>query len=353
MSAIPAAGLVAGCPPDHAGTDLDFNVGGPPTPLVTAGEPIFLSEFICDGIPGRAGSHAPTVAALPDGELLAAWYSYVGPGELDGADIYVSRKAAGARDWTTPTLLIDRPEAVGNPVLYAEGERGWLFYAVVPGTGWSTAHVEVQRSYDGGQTWSSPSTLPGPLGTNVRFPPVRLGDGTLLLPAYNDLLPRSLFFASADGDHWTLRSELTTGPVRAVLQPSFAVLDDGRLLTVMRNGGGGWLWAAQSVDNGRTWRASAASGFPNPDSPAALLRPASGNLILVFNDSATLRRPLAVAVSADEGVTWHPPRVLVDGDGEYAYPSAVQTPDGLIHVVYSHDRERIGHLVFNEAWLAD
>lgn len=347
-----AAALVAGCPADHAGTDLNFNVGGPATPLVTAGEPIFLSEFIFDAIPGRAGSHAPTIAALPDGELLAAWYSYAGPGELDGADICVSRKAAGADNWSAPALLIDRPEAVGNPVLYAESEHVWLFYAVVPGTGWSTAHVEVRRSHDGGQTWSSPRTLPGPLGTNVRFPPRRLGDGTLLLPAYNDLLPRSLFFASADGDHWTPRSELTTGPVHANLQPSVVALGDGRLLTVMRNGGGGGLWVAQSGDDGRSWKVSAVSGFPNPDSPAALLRPASGNLILVFNDSATLRRPLSVAISADEGVTWHPPRVLVDGDGEYAYPSAVQTTDGRIHVVYSHDRQRIGHVAFNEAWLA-
>lgn len=353
MSAVLAAGLVAGCPPDHAGTDLHFNVGGTPTPLVTAGEPIFVSEFIFDRIQGRAGSHAPTITVLPDGELLAAWYSYVGRSELEGADIYVSRKAAGGDDWSAPALLIERPEAVGNPVLYAEGARVWLFYAVVPGAGWSTAHVEVQRSYDGGQTWSAPRTLPGPLGTNVRFPPARSGDGTLLLPAYSDLLPRSLFFASADGDNWTLRGELTTGPVHANLQPSLAALADGRLLTVMRDGGGGWLWIAQSMDHGRSWKASADSGFPNPDSPAALLSLASGNLILIFNDSATLRRPLAVAISADEGVTWHPPRVLVDGDGEYAYPSAVQTPDGLIHVVYSHDRQRIGCVAFNEAWLAD
>ncbi|MEW6199682.1 MAG: sialidase family protein [Planctomycetota bacterium] len=346
--------LLNGCPPDHTATDVNFNVGGTPTPLVTAGEPVLLSEFIFNGIPGRAGNHAPTVAALPDGELLAAWYSYVGPGELDGADVCLSRKPAGAVHWTTPTLLIDRPEAVGNPVLYAEGEQLWLFHAVVPGTGWSSAHVEVQRSDDGGQTWSSPRTLPGPLGTNVRFPPARLSNGTLLLPAYSDLLPRSLFFATTDDDYWTLRSELATRPPHANLQPSLAVLNDGRLLAVMRNGGGGWLWASLSTNGGRSWATPADSGFPNPNSPAALLRLASGNLILIFNDSATLRRPLSAAVSADGGVTWHPPRVLVDGDdGEHAYPSAVQAPDGWIHVVYSHDRQRIGHVTFNGAWLAD
>ena len=344
--------LLSGCPRWDAGTDLHFNVGGPPTPLVTTGEPIVVSEFIFDAIPGRAGSHAPTIAALPDGELLAAWYSYTGPGELDGADIYVARKAAGGDDWSAPALLIDRPEAVGNPVLYAEGSLVRLFYAVVPDAGWSTAHVEVQRSFDGGQTWSSPRTLPGPLGTNVRFPPVRLSDAALVLPAYSDLLPRSLFFASADGDMWRQRGEIVTVPAHANLQPALAKLADGRLLSVMRNGGAGRLWVTQSHDEGRTWAAPADSGFPNPNSPAALLRLAGGNLVLFFNSSATLRRPLSVSISADEGATWHPPRVLVDGDGEYAYPSAVQTPDGLIHVVYSHDRERIGHLAFNEAWLA-
>jgi predicted neuraminidase len=121
----------------------------------------------------------------------------------------------------------------------------------------------------------------------------------------------------------------------------------------MRNKGRGWLWVSASDDDGRTWVPPFDGRLPNSDSPTALLHLASGHLVLVYNDSITDRRPLSATISADEGVTWYPPRVLVDGDGAYAYPSAVQTPDGLVHIVYSHDRAWIGDITVNEGWIAD
>jgi predicted neuraminidase len=342
--------VLGGCPSPVADITLEFNIGGAPTPVVTSDNPVFVSEPVFDSIPGKIGSHAPTIAAFPDGELLAAWYSYSGPGELAGSAIYTARRPADHKAWEEPELHIDRLEGDGNPVLYCEGDEVWLFQAVVPG-GWSTAHIAVQRSLDRGHTWTAPRTIPGPLGANVRFPPVRLTDQTLLLPAYDDLLKRSLFFASSDGEHWMLRARLATSPPHQSLQPSTAVLASGRLLAVLRNAGGGWLWVTASDDNGRSWARPADSGFPNPGSATALLRLANGHLFLVYNDSPTARRPLSATLSADEGLTWYPAQVLADGDGAYAYPSAVQTADGLIHVVYSHDRERIVHLTLNEAWL--
>jgi predicted neuraminidase len=119
----------------------------------------------------------------------------------------------------------------------------------------------------------------------------------------------------------------------------------------MRNGGHGWLWVTASDDGGHSWQAPADSGFPNPGSATALLGFADGHLLLIYNDSNVARRPLSASISGDEGVTWYPPRVLVDGDGAYAYPAAVQTPDGLIHVVYSHNRERVVQVTLNEAWI--
>lgn len=262
----------------------------------------------------------------------------------------MSNRPAGGEQWDPPWLHIDRPHGEGNPVLYAEGDQVWLFQAVVPG-GWSTAHIEVQRSADRGENWSSPRVIDGPLGANVRFPPVRTAGGTLLLPAYDDLWQRSLFFVSADGDSWSLTSAVFTAGPHSNLQPSLTPLENGRLLAVMRNGGGDWLWVMASDDQGRSWAPPQDSGFANPGSPASLLSLHSGNLALIFNDDRHRRTPLSISLSSDAGLTWIPPRVLVDGDGAYAYPAAVQTPDGLIHVVYSHDREWIQHIRLNEAWV--
>lgn len=316
-------------------------------------EPVIGRVTLADAGDGEQGCHAPTITALSTGDLLAAWYAYDGPGELDGADIHVARRLRDSEAWSTPELVIDRREAVGNPVLYSEGEEVWLFFAVVPGSGWSTSRIEFVRSPDGGHTWGEPEVVAGPLGANVKYPPVRLESGELLLPAYSDLIVRSLFYVSTDGERWLLRSDLSTPAPHANLQPAVVQLADGRLLSVMRNAGGGWLWWAVSDDGGRRWSQPMDSGFPNPGSPAALARLRSGNLALVFNDSEAERRPLSITISADEGQTWHPPRVLADGPGELAYPAITQTPDGVVHIVYSHDRERIEHLALNEAWIVD
>lgn len=321
-------------------------------PIVVSGPPIFRERPIFDEILGRVGHHSATITAFSDGELMAAWYSYSGPGELDGSAIYTARQSAGSRQWEAPRLHIDRDVSDGNPVLYSEAESVWLFQAVVP-FGWSTAHIEVQRSSDRGKTWTSPQTIAGPFGSNVRYPPLRLEDGRLLLPAYDDLLQRALFFASVDGVTWELTSivggELTQRPI----QPSVVQLDDGRLLSVMRNSGGDWLWIMASGDGGRSWSRPADSGFPNPGSPAAFLKLASGNLMLVYNDSRTERRPLCVALSANGGLTWLHHRILIDGEENYSYPSVTQSSDGLIHIVYSLARRRIQHVTINEAWIVE
>ena len=332
--------------------DLAFNqpLTGKPDATSVAGTPLFAKESIFDNIPTKHGHHAATITAFADGELLAAWYSYPGTDELPGSAIFMSRRPAGSDQWQTPHVHIDRDAGDGNPVLYSEGDAVWLFQAVVP-FGWSTAHIEMQRSSDRGHTWTSPIEIAGPLGANTRFTPLKLKDGSLILPAYDDLLQRTLFFSSPDGEDWTLLSIVATAGDHHPIQPAITDLDDGRLLAVMRNTGQDWLWVMASDDNGQHWSKPIDSGFPNPASPAALLKLRSGDLILIYNDSPRDRRPLSVALSQDEGRTWPFRRVLADGEETYSYPSAVQSPDGLIHVVYSLARRRIQHLTLNEAWI--
>ncbi len=298
---------------------------------------------IFDHIADKSGSHAPTIAALGDGTLIVAWYAYDGPHELRGADIYVSRREPHDETWSRPNAVVDRRESVGNPVLFAEGTRLWLFFAVVPG-GWSTARIEFVTSNDAGVTWSAPAVLSSRLGSNVRYPPVRLESGALLLPAYDDLLQRSLFFVSEDdGTRWSLRSELAS-PTRPGIQPAMVQRDDGTLLAVLRAVGGGTkLVSAESSDEGRSWRVWSDSGLFNPGSPAALTRIGPQELALVYNDSPAKRNPLSIVVSNDDGRTWAPPKVLVDAAGAHSYPATAVTADAL-HVVYSHDRRWIGYV---------
>jgi len=75
----------------------------------------------------------------------------------------------------------------------------------------------------------------------------------------------------------------------------------------------------------------------------------SGHLLFVFNNSFDDRTPLTAAISTDNGKTFPHRRNLATGDGDFAYPTAIQTTDGQIHVTYTSDeRTVVRHAVFSE-----
>jgi predicted neuraminidase len=44
---------------------------------------------------------------------------------------------------------------------------------------------------------------------------------------------------------------------------------------------------------------------------------------------------------------------LESGPGEFSYPSIIQAQDGLLHIVYTHRRTTIQHVVLDEAWIEE
>lgn len=61
----------------------------------------------------------------------------------------------------------------------------------------------------------------------------------------------------------------------------------------------------------------------------------------------------------DGGKTWPHQRLVQHGDSnadsakgtEFSYPSVLQTPDGMIHLMYTYDRETIKYKTFNVSWI--
>lgn len=304
-------------------------------------------QAIFESIPNRTGHHAATIAAFDDGELIAAWYSYDGPNELDNAAIFTARLAPTDSNWSSPQIIDGLPSPVGNPVLFVDGERTLLFFAHAP-LGWSTSSVWQCESADRGTTWSSPTNLDGPPGANVRNPPIRLDDSALLLPAYSDFWLNGFFFRSTDnGETWTTGAAISVDE-NNLLQPAVVAMNSAdELLTVARNRGGGRIWSARSNDGGECWTAASQTAFPNPDSAVALIKLTDGRLVMAYNDSDTARTPLVIAVSADDGATWSKRVMIADGEGNFSYPAMAQSPDGMLHLLYTENRERIVHVMVN------
>ena len=91
-------------------------------------------------------------------------------------------------------------------------------------------------------------------------------------------------------------------------------------------------------------------GFPNPNAAVDLLRLRNGHLMFVYNDSPNDRTPLRVAISTDGGKTWPHRRDIATGPGDFAYPTAIQTKDGRIHVTFTSDeRTVIRRAIFPES----
>lgn len=77
---------------------------------------------------------------------------------------------------------------------------------------------------------------------------------------------------------------------------------------------------------------------------------ASGNLLFVYNHSMDERTPLRAVLSEDGGKSWPRQLDIATGEGSFAYPTAIQTMDGTIHVTYTSDeRTTIRHATFEEA----
>ena len=135
-------------------------------------------------------------------------------------------------------------------------------------------------------------------------------------------------------------------------------LRENFLIAYCRRGGNyepttnGWLVRAESHDGGWTWSEGLNSQFKNPNAAVDFVKLRSGNLLLVFNDSMNERTPLTVALSPDADQTWPWRRNVAEGPYDYAYPMAVQTRDGKVHLIFtSHERTIVNHAVLDEEWI--
>jgi predicted neuraminidase len=325
-------------------------------------------EFAVEKLPVVAAmAHASSLTALPDGRLAAAWFA----GSREGAsDVEIWFSVRDAKGWNAPRVVATPADtaaataavvrALGNPVLYAQGKRLHLWYVSVAFGGWAVSSINHRASDDGGESWSPPEKLvTSPffnISTLVRAPPIALADGGLGLPVYQEFVAKRAEWLRISAQGRIVGKTRMPSP-RPGLQPAVAAIDEHNGLALLRDGGRqpGRIMADVSADGGATWRESASPGIGNPDSSVALLRLASGRLLLAANP-LNGRYLLQLFLSDDNGKTWRASRVVEsdpNGEAEYSYPALLQTSDGRIHLAYTFQSQAIAHAVFSEAWLTE
>ena len=318
-------------------------------------------EFIFTTAPFPS-CHAATIVQAQSG-LVAAWF---GGTEEQNPDtgIWLSRQIKN--QWTKPVEVANGIQADGtrqpswNPVLFQPSQgpqkgQVLLFYKV----GSSPRHWwgELKISKDSGQTWGAAQRLPSGILGPIKNQPVQLKDGTLLCPSSTEkpiTKEWQVHFESTKDGGKTWQS-VTPAPNPdsgvSAIQPSILFHKNGKLQAVGRTHNQR-IFETWSSDNGASWSPITLTNMPNSNSGIAAITLRDGRQLLVYNHNTVRngRSPLNVAVSRD-GKLWEAALVLEIEPAEFSYPSAIQTSDGLVHIVYTWKRERIKHVVLNPAKL--
>lgn len=331
-----------------------------------ANDTITIERLFGPEIPGKY-KHPASITELDNGDLLVVYYG--GDGEYAGdTAVYGSRLVKGQSEWTRPTIIADTPgRSEGNAVIWqAPDGIVWLFYVTNYGPTWSTSRIKYKRSKDGARTWSDSDMLAFELGSMVRGRPIVLQNGDYLLPVYHETgedreqtaAATSSYFLRFDPQtkSWTESNRIVSPTGN--LQPAPVQITDDYLVAYCRPGGNfepdpqRFVIRSESRDGGQTWSKGENSPFPNPNSAVDFIKLRNNHLLLVFNDTNVGdRMPLTAAISTDNDKSYPYRRDIVNKPGDTAaYPVAIQSRDGTIHVVYtSQEREVVNRATFDES----
>ncbi len=304
--------------------------------------------------------HASTLAETDAGLALAF---FGGPDRgRSGQALWFTHGTADA--WGAPRCLV--PSTGGrtnswNPVLH-QVPGGPLLLFFKQGENCAEWTGRMLRSADGGRTWGALETLPEGVWGPIRNKPLVLRDGSLLCPSSTELGRWQVHFErTADlGRTWTRSASVLDDGGFQAIQPALLPWPSGWIQALCRTRAGvtAETW---SDDDGRSWTPLERTTLPNPNSAVDALRLRDGRALVLYNDAKAEkmgfggdRTPLSVAISRD-GRTWKRAGNLESGPGEFSYPCAIQTSDGLVHLSYTTGIgfRGIRHAVIDPAALPD
>lgn len=302
---------------------------------------------------GGKDNHAATIEMLPDGSLVSAWFTGAHE-EASGEAIAVSRLAHGSDVWTNPIIVSKEDKKTNqNPLLFFDSTTKILHLFHTHGNadaGESEAEVFHLSSKDGGVTWSTPANYLHKKGIFIRNRIIRRKDGTLFWPYYSTahgLCPEFSWSNSStvpeSGEGWTTKlmneGKATLEQPTCWRQPH----KNGTIECYFRDFHHQSIYHSESNDEGENFTIPQKTQLPNPGSGIEAYPLKNGDIALAYNPTTVGRDPLSVGISSDDGKTWKsrkiqdgPSGTPSTGHNEFSYPTIIQTPDGLIHIMYSY-----------------
>lgn len=295
----------------------------------------------------------PSIERAPNGRLWIAWYGgQVGEGKDKNYAVVETSEDEG-KTWSRPVFVYDPSRQllggdVDSPLLWIDPKgRMWLFVGrVMSAPGISSRTVwgfYTENPDDPKPAWKGP--IFAGYGMNLNKPFV-FSDGSWMLPvnclhgdradAPEVLRNGAHWYKFVDYDkpleHWGhAKIPDSTFSEHMALERA-----DGSLWMLVRTSRG--IARAESKDKGKTWvEVDPVSRDWGVNTRFHLRKLASGNILLVANDSNKRRANLTAMLSLDDGKTWAH-KISLDEREFTSYPDAIQNPDGSIDIAYDYGR---------------
>lgn len=286
----------------------------------------------------------PSVALLPDGRVMAAWFSAPSEG-AESQRLMQAFSSDQGRTWGGATVLQDFEGAADfDPVLFVSGKETFLFFSAIH----PQLDVYFRRSSDSAKTWTDPVKVDQPNHT-TRSNGIRLSTGELLVPMHRRGTKNAGVLKSRDGGRTWERFGAVENPEGQGGEPTISETKSGAVHMILRTKDGK-LWRSTSHDRGESWSTAEDTGLASTSCASHLLCTRDGTLVLTYNPGPVPHRfPLLIRTSRDEGATWSEPALLADRPGKASgwsicYPTLAELPDGTLVAVWAQKKDSPGEL---------
>lgn len=320
------------------GCDARLNFMRPPDVIKEPDQSHRLSSRKFQGI--------PSLAISPKGKLWVTWYAGSNPKEDHTNYVVVASSSNGGKTFEEKHII--EPDGAGpvrafDPELWVSPDGVlWSFWAQTVEFDGTIAGVWAMTNNDPDNEesrWTNPRRLTDGV---MMCKPTVLSSGEWLLPVstwMNTDNSAKVYMSMNKGKTWTLQGASNIPKNDRNFDEHMIVeKNDKSLWMLVRTLYG--IGESFSEDKGETWSALGPATILHPPARFFIRRLHSGNLLLVKHgpiDKKIGRSNLTAYLSSDDGETWSGGLVLDDRSG-ISYPDGEQNHDGVIHIVYDHDR---------------
>ncbi len=351
----------------------------PITKTMAGARTIFLNNELLFS-PGDLGSisyRIPAIITAADGSLVTAVDKRnSNSGDLPNAniDIAVRRSTDNGLTWSPALIIAGDATSISysDPSLIRDKRTGHLLCLFASGNGLFQSQpgnyirLVYCRSMDNGLTWGAPIDITDQVyGTGCTNPITQnwyaawpsagnhpqLRDGRIAVAVgvrqtAGSQLDNFMIYSDDGGTTWFPSTNIaeTNGDESHIVE-----MNNGNLLMSIRNPGSRRFNI--STDKGITWgTAFTNTSFVDPNCNGDIIRYSSTldgapqNILLHSIPWASNRSNVSVAISCDEGISWHSRKTIFAGGS--AYSSITVLPDGTIGMYYENSESATMDMYF-------